>query len=227
MDSIIQEEFDHRQDDIELIIELVEKLSEGSTLDILNDTNSEIETFNYQDRLINTLSSVICLMTYNQIESTMRGCLEALYDDISDNQVSYEALKEDIQKEVLTGILKKYDTGKSLHSSVGSNLHINAPAISLNIRKVFNGNIDSQKVYDIKNTYGVNVLADSAYRNGVDITSFKDARNDLAHGNISFSEYGDNNPYSDVISKSKRVTGYMNSVISAFDTYIDEQKYKS
>ncbi|HIF5826069.1 TPA: MAE_28990/MAE_18760 family HEPN-like nuclease [Vibrio parahaemolyticus] len=227
MNSIIQEEFDHRQDDIELIIELVKKLSKGSTLDILNEENEDIETFDYQERLIDTLSSVICLMTYNQIESTMRGCLEALYDDISDNNISYDALKEDIQKEVLNGILKKYDTGKSLHNSVGSALHLKAPAVSLNIRKVFNGNIDSKKVHDIKNTYGVNVLADAAFRNGVEITSFKDARNDLAHGNISFSEYGNDNPYSEVISKSTRVTGYMNSVISAFDIYIDEQKYKS
>lgn len=227
MDSIIQEEFDRRQEDIDLVIELVEKLAKGNTLDILNNTNAEIESFTYHDRLINTLSSVLCLMTYNQIESTMRGCLEALYDDISDKNISYDALKTEIQKEVLNGILKKFETGKKLHDSVGKELHLRAPAASLNIRKIFNGNIDARKIYDIKDTYGVIIPVNPAHRNGTDITTFRDARNDLAHGNISFSEYGDNNPYSDVINKSNRVTGYMSSIISAFDTYIEEQNYKS
>lgn len=226
MDSIIQEEFDRRQEDIDLVINLVEKLAQGSTLDILN-VNGDIETFDYQENLISTLSSVICLMTYNQIESTMRGCLEALYDDISDNNISYEVLKEEIQREVLNGILKKYDSGKSLHKTVGGDLHLKAPAVSLNIRKVFNGNIDSQKVYDIKNTYGVSIPQNPEHRNGIDITAFKDARNDLAHGNISFSEYGDDNPYTDIIIKSSRVSSYMKSIITAFDSYIDQQHYRS
>lgn len=217
MESIIQEEFDCRQEDIDLIIDLIMELQKGDFI------KSNIDN----DRLVNTLSSVISLMTYNQIESTMRGCLESLYDDINDKKIPYDQLKNDIQLEVFNGILKKFTTGKGLHSAVGTNFHLMAPIISLNIRSIFNGNIDTKKIHAIKEKYAVNVDADIAYRNGMDITSFKDARNDLAHGNISFSAYGNRNPYTEVIDKSNRTSGYMKAIISAFDLYISNQDYKS
>jgi len=227
MNSIIQEEFDRRQDDIELIIDLVNLLSEGDTIDVLMENSAEIKSYDYDSRLISTLSSVISLMTYNQIESTMRGCLESLYDDISDNEISYEELKQEIQKEVLSGLIKKYETGNKLHSVVESDFNQRAPVASLNIRKIFNGNIDSKKVYTIRDIYGVSIANNPNHRNGVDITTFKDARNDLAHGNVSFSEYGDSNPYTDTISKSGRVSEYLRAVIYGFDDYIEQKNYKS
>ncbi len=226
MDSIIQEEFDKRQGDIDVIIELVELLSSGSTIDILCD-NGDIKTLDYEDRLLNSLVSVISLVTYNQIESTMRGGLEALYDDIADNSISYEELRRDIQKEVLGGILSKYTSGKKLHEEVQGSLNLKVPSLSLNIRKIFNGNIDSSKIYNIRDAYGIALDANPEYRNGVEVTYFKDARNDLAHGNISFSEYGSVNPHSEIISKSKRVSGYLKSVISGFNSYIESKGYRA
>ena len=59
------------------------------------------------------------------------------------------------------------------------------------------------------------------------LTDFKDARNDLAHGNISFSEFGSSHPHNEIIDKSRRVSGYLKSVITAFDNCIEEKKYRS
>ncbi|RDL28810.1 hypothetical protein DA099_17225 [Photobacterium damselae] len=227
MSSIIQEEFEHRQEDIDLIIELINFLSNSNSIIVHPDNEEEHRSYSYDSRLISTLSGVISLMTYNQIESTMRGCLEALYDDMTDNNIHYHDLKVDIQKTILDGIVKNYPNGNLLHGKVGAELTKKLPLASLNIRKVFNGNIDSQKIYKIRDTYGISFSVNPALRNGVEITSFKDARNDLAHGNISFSKYGNDNPYTEVIDKSGRVSGYLRAIISGFDSYIEEKKYKS
>jgi len=226
MNSMIQEEFNKRQEDIETIIDLVEALVCGTTLDILSE-EGDIKQFDYNERLINSLVSVISLITYNQIESTMRGGIEALYDDIADNNISYEELRETIQKEVLSGILRKYESGRNLHTAIQNKLSLKIPGLSLNIKKVFNGNIDSEKVYKVRDTYGLNLTTRPTDRNGVDITDFKDARNDLAHGNISFSEFGSSHPHNEIIDKSRRVSGYLKSVITAFDNCIEEKNYRS
>lgn len=226
MDSIVHDEFYERQDDLELIIDLIQSLKDGSKIQVTK-SDGTTSTLNYDDKLTNTLCSALFLLTYNQIESTMRGCLESLYDHFSDENVSYRTLKADIQKEILNGIVKNYENGEKLHDSVGSELELKSPSISLNIRKVFNGNIDTSKVLDIKKTYGINITQNPAHRNGCDISAFKTARNDLAHGNKSFSKLGAENSLPEVINMSERVALYLDTLIDAFNEYINNKDYYS
>ena len=227
MNSLIQEEFSLRQEDIDLIIELTEKLSKGNHIEIKNSNDESVDELDYTEKTINVLKSVVYLLAYNQTESTMRGCLEQVYDDIADNEVSYDELKSDIQTAILKGLLKKFDSGVTLKRSVQNQLSMNSPQASLEIRKVFNGNVEAQTIYDIRDTYSIPIHPRAEDRNGTDITALKKARNDLAHGNISFSEFGAEKPLQEVKDTIVRTSSYLESVIQGFDQYIADSGYKS
>ena len=98
MRSPILDEFEERQSDLDHIIELTKFLNEGNTIVIRSEKGKEIDSFQYGDKTLHILNGVINLMSYNQVESTMRGCLLSIYDDISDNRIKYDELKREIQK---------------------------------------------------------------------------------------------------------------------------------
>ncbi|EGR3918669.1 MAE_28990/MAE_18760 family HEPN-like nuclease [Vibrio cholerae] len=227
MESLIQEEFTLRQDDIDLIIELTEKISKGKRISVHDSSGETIEILEYGEKTVNVLKSALFLLAYNQVESTMRGCLEQLYDDITDNNIGYDELKSEIQTTILKGLLKNYQSGGELKKVVQNQLNLKSPSASLKIKKVFNGNIEASTIYDIRDTYSIKISPKPTDRNGVDITTLKEARNDLAHGNISFSEFGGRHPFETVKETVSRSSSYLISVIEGFQTYLDSKGYKA
>lgn len=231
MTSLIRDEFIVRQEDIDLFIELTKSLDEmnvsGYNADYL-DGNDNLVQLTVSERLVDVMKSALYLLAYNQTESTMRDCLADVYDDISDNDISYDELKSPIQEAIIRGILKKFNGGGgSLLSQVDGKLSLNSPKASLDIKKVFNGNVATQTIHDLKNTYGITITANAANKNGMDITKLKNARNDLAHGNASFSNYSSSKTLPDVITEVTSSSNYLNAVISGFEQYISNQEYKA
>lgn len=225
MDSIVREEFEDRQSDIDSFIDLVKFLDncEGGT--IFKEESNDLEYFSVNDSLVDVLKSVIYLLSYNQVESTLRGCVEGVYDHIDDNNVGYDQLRSSIQNEVLKAFKKSKISNQNLQNQLGSNLSLSLPKTTLDIRGIFNGNISQSKVVGIKNAYGLEISAPVEARDGTDLTTLKDARNDLAHGNDSFSDYGSRNSLADCVNISDRTSIYLNSTISAFDSYLVEEGY--
>ena len=126
-------------------------------------------------------------------------------------------------------ILKNFDgnTSDKLRNKLSTNINLSLPSASLNIRKVFNGNIRAKTIYDIADKYSIIINSKADDREGTDITDLLKARNDLAHGNISFSEFGENNTYTETVNRSGRSSSYLRSVITAFNDYISAKGYKS
>ncbi|EKO3439092.1 hypothetical protein QXB69_002571 [Vibrio fluvialis] len=230
MTSLIQDEFSIRQEDIDLFIELIKSLDDAKEANYSPDFLDKSDNFKeveVNQRLIDVMKSALYLLAYNQTESTLRDCLAQVYDDISDNEISYDELQPKIQETVIKGLLKKYkDGGQSLANSIEGKLSLNSPKLSLDIKKVFNGNVETKTIHELKNIYGITVIANADNRDGKDITTLKKARNDLAHGNESFSHYSSNKELSDVINEVNRSSKYLSAVIDGFEQYIIEKKYK-
>jgi len=228
MNSLIREEFDKKQENIDIVIELTQFLEKGDLLRISDSTlpqASNTGELAFNEQLVDVLKSVIYMMSYNQLESTARSCLENVYDHLEDNQVGYDQLQPNIQKEILTAVIKNHDNGKKIHHIIGSNLNKKIPKASLKIKKVFNGNVSRDTFQKINEDYGLRVMPSAENRDGIDLDTLKDARNDLAHGNKSFSEFGAGDSTHQFIELSTRVSAYISSAITAFDDYIDQESY--
>lgn len=228
MSSLTRDEFDLRQEDIDLFNELLLIINKGSHLEVSDVETGEIHTLDYSERLIHVLNSVVYLLTYNQIEASMRGCIEELYDAINDAGVGYDDLKETIKTEILKGLLRNFESGAKLKEKlpVGP-LSLSAPSTSLNVRKIFNGNIKLESIREVIDKYDVNTTFPPNCRDGQDIDKFKYARNHLAHGVETFSRYGSSNTTSEVIDMSERASLYVKTVVDSFAQYTSNQDYKA
>lgn len=228
MSSLTRDEFDIRQEDIDLFNDLLGVINKGQTLDVLDERTGDIHTHTYSERLVHVLNSVVYLLTYNQIEASMRSCIEELYDEIQDANVGYDDLKESIKTEILRGLLRNFESGSKLKEKLPDGpLSLSTPSASLNVRKIFNGNIKLESIREILEKYDVNASFPRSCRDGQDIDKFKYARNHLAHGVITFSNFGSNNTSEDVIKMSERASTYVKTVVDSFEQYTNAQDYKS
>ena len=82
------------------------------------------------------------------------------------------------------------------------------------------GNIDAQKIREILRQIGGTEIKD-----GRRLEAIKNKRNNLAHGEFSFSEIGKDYTVNDLISYKNDTKDYLSKVLDEIELYIDNQKY--
>ena len=82
------------------------------------------------------------------------------------------------------------------------------------------GNIDAQKIREIIKQFGGNEIS-----NGRDLKIIKDKRNNLAHGEFTFSDIGKDYTVGDLIAYKNEAKNYLSNVLDEIQDYIDNQKY--
>lgn len=218
MNSVLQDELNNRQADLDLIIDLTKFLSKqvGTSIEAGN------EELLINDELINILKSVIHLMNYNQVESTLTSGIELLYDRFADNCVGYSQLRAPIQKKILSTVHKN---SENIYNAVTNDINLNIPKASLKIKKLFNGNITKDTFSEMRRDYGIRVQGGRYGGNAEDLEILRDTRNDLAHGNKSFSSHGRGDSLAEFLRISNNTSLFMASTVITFDDYINNDKY--
>ncbi|KAA8997653.1 hypothetical protein FJU30_17955 [Affinibrenneria salicis] len=223
--SDLREDFDERVHDIDEVISLIEMLGIAFSKMKREDTSIEEDVLSLQ-RKIDILKSTLHMLSYNLVECVTRGCIEAIYDHMHDNNVGYHDLIANLQKKTLNRIVIDYSNKiERLHMKIGGDILKKVISASFNVRKEFNGNITKSTIGDIKKRYGITIPDAPECRNGVDLDTLKDIRNDLAHGNTEFSKQGAKDPVNDVLARVKNVNEYMKLLITATEDYLINQGY--
>lgn len=217
-------EYEERANDIFEMLSLASELD--ATIENSNELTSLDKMTSWQNR-INIIKSSVHMMLYNQVESTARGCIESVYDHLSDNNVLYSSLKEKFQVSILHRIVSDNENGQSLYKKIGNDISKKIIKASMNIRKEFNGNISKPVIYRITQAYGITVADSPECRNGIDLDLLKDIRNDLAHGNTSFSKKGQLDTLEEVSQRAQRIDTYLRLLISSTEEYIATSGYLS
>ena len=82
------------------------------------------------------------------------------------------------------------------------------------------GNIDAQEIRNILKQVGGHEIKD-----GRSLKTIKDKRNNLAHGEFSFSEIGKDCTVNDLIVYKDDAKEYLSKVLDEIESYINSQKY--
>lgn len=220
MNSLLRDELENRQTDLDLVINLTKflQMQVGSSIEGHNDS------FEINDDIINILKSVIHLMNYNQVESVLTSGIAQIYDHMADNGVGYKDLNINIQKKILSSIHKN---NVNIYKVVTNDINLNISKASLNITKIFNGNVTNKTFTKMKHEYGIRVKEDMHGGNSQDLERLKKTRNDLAHGNKSFSEHGQSDSLDEFLRISYNTSLFMASTVAEFDDYIGNARYLS
>lgn len=114
-----------------------------------------------------------------------------------------------------------------MHKDVNNDFEALFARATLDVEKVFNGNVDKRKIRLCFEQYGVDIQAGEESRGGEDLVTLKEYRNALAHGEKSFSQQGAMDTLESTIEMSKRITVFMNSLIFSVEQYLEKEHYKA
>jgi MAE_28990/MAE_18760-like HEPN len=106
MKNKLFEDFDKRAQEVSSYFLLVKNLEQGSIKLSMGNDNKQ-KTKNIDAELTKTLKATGFLLLYNLIESTMRNAIQAIFDDIANQRVSYDDLRYEVKKVIIRNFKKK------------------------------------------------------------------------------------------------------------------------
>lgn len=199
-----QSEFERREKEIDEYISHLETLEGQVGLSVT---------------LINTMKSSSLLMMYNIVESTMTNLVQDVFDHLEANDVSFGSLNDTMKTLVLV-----YSKKRNPATLVKK---MSASALSLVVAcfdraDVFSGNLDC---HEIRGTLkDVGIKSRHAYREET-LHKVKNERNDLAHGNKSFSDCGKGYSAKQLRDFHNKTIGILRHVINDFEGFLETRAY--
>lgn len=230
----IREHFQNRLDEIESYFQLLDSLdrqiqTQGSPS--IGDNAEQIT--NQQQRI---LYSSVYLQLYNLVESTITVCTRAVSQAIKETELKPENLTPELLKEWLRGIIKANSNENCIKSTLDICHHlITQKSIDkFSIELGMGGNWYDVEIYKLTQRIGldlnvgsdINCRVKRPFRDGEGaLQLIKTLRNNLAHGDMSFSECGENVTVNELKELKDVTVSYLSVVVERFSTYINEQKF--
>lgn len=182
------------------------------------------EAREFDSGVINTMKASAYMMLYNLIEATTDKIFEALHEDIA--QTSFDDLLPKLQYHLLRSFktMKKDVTPALMPSPTPIATIIHQAALE-NI-KLFSGNIDARKIRETAEKYGLTVNSNTPPQSERQLLSVKTIRNQIGHGEKSFSEVGKSTSIEELIETKEKVIDYLDALLVNAQVYLDQQHYR-
>jgi hypothetical protein len=176
--------------------------------------------------LIKILKANLFLLLYNLSESSIKQSLAEIYEQISDEQLKYEEVIDEIKK---IWIDEKHNNFKNKGTEnifrAISNLAEEIIEIRFDSEKVIPGNIDGRKIKEFSVKHGFSSSVHKNAKDGVKLHQVKTQRNHLAHGHISFAECGRNYTIGELREIKHQVIIYLRRILKNIEKYLDDKNY--
>lgn len=205
--------FDERKEEIEEFLRFLKILTNKKATISTGENSVEVSiTFTH------ILKAQGYLILYNLVESTVANAISAIHKYFYENDISFNRLPDSLQKKMLKQLCKE---GPSTIAPIDRMSSLSREIIkkSYNKKSLFAGNIDTKKVNELSEDYGFDIR-NTDYRitgHGRFIKNVKDNRNDLAHGNKSFTDCGRDTSIDDLITAFKQIPEFLNTILNGVD----------
>lgn len=217
----VKNEYNKRLSEIELYFDTLALLDNGNCtincVDIIgNEVSKVVDT-----KLSTILKANGFLLLYNLVEATISNSIQAVFASIHSSQMAYDELTNEIRRMWIRQEIKHSNMNGVLFNildKVVNHQFLLFRKDSVNI----SGNIDAQKIRDISKQFGCRQISD-----GRDLCTIKDKRNNLAHGDFTFSEIGQSYSMSDLMNFKNSVESYLTNVMNEFELFINKNGYSA
>ena len=223
MKSRLFQDFSERSREVSKYFVFLKTLEQGTIKLSMEGMDGKPKIRKLDSDLEKTLKASCFLLLYNLVESTMRNAIEAIFDELSTQGVSFDKVRPEIKKIVLRNI-KKCNPDKILVSI--TTISVDIISACFDKAELFSGNIDGRLIKDLATDYGFSYQTDAKKTgNGKDLLTIKTNRNDLAHGIKSFSEVGREKSADELLMIKNKVISYLKQILLNLETYLDNKEY--
>jgi len=214
-------ELEERKNELEGYLKLIEFLDSSKV--VSNEKNIE---FQINSHLLKTSKGTVYLILYNLIESTMREAVVKIHEKISVAGVSFNNLRLELQTKIIQRAKKNNTPLATVLEEYAGDISLNIHNAALKKEELFSGNIDRKEIKSTASIYGFNDKTDyRKTKNGEHLTNIKENRNDLAHGNKTFSEVGSTKSIAELKVLCNEVIAFMYEIFDNIIDCVDSQKY--
>ncbi|HDU8313155.1 TPA: hypothetical protein RGO87_001039 [Proteus mirabilis] len=220
----LRNDFDSKTNEILEYISLIEFIeNSGNSISSLKEGS----VFSLTSSIRKTLKGTVFILLYNLVESTMREAICYIHEDINNKRIDFSELKKSLQQEIIKRIKNDNTDINNLLSKINLDINKNISYATFNKKKLFSGNIDREEITSKSKVYGFSCSSNyNTTKHGEKLRTVKQHRNDLAHGNVSFSEIGMTQTISDIKNISDEVIAYLDEITNNIQDYVTHQKYK-
>jgi hypothetical protein len=197
-------------------------IKQTTKLSVADSTGQyKIHSLNYE--LEKTLKANGFLLLYNLVESTMRNAIEAIFDELTNQTISFDQLRPKIKIIVLQNL--KNRSPNKIHLQINQ-ISTDIITATFNREELFSGNVDAKLIKEIAEKSGFSYKTEfTKTKNGQNLVVVKSNRNDLAHGVKSFEEVGGDNAIEELLEIKDEVIEYLRQILENIKTYLNNQEY--
>lgn len=217
-------EYNKRLKEVSLYLEAIKLLDNGDCSIICKDINGDIREQIIDGELTKIMKANGFLLLYNLIEATIRNSISAILNSISTDKLTFKLLSDNLKKLWINQEINKTKDISKFKENVSelSEKILNDKLLEFSSECVnISGNIDAQKIREIAKKFGYLEPKD-----GRGLQTIKDKRNQLAHGEFTFSDIGKNFTSNDLIDYKLEVVTFIENVLNNVETYINAKGYK-
>lgn len=194
-------------------------------LDYLDTLNQELTV----NDVFPMLKANYYLILYNIVESTFNSCVKRITQEIDIKNIKYAKLNNKLQETYFKYHAKQIQNKNQENSfkHVSSILQFSATKSKLNYSGIefdINGNLDIEKMIYIAKKIGFSIESDNRDKAAPKLKDIKNTRNSLAHGNISFMDFGRQKAVSDLKSNNA-IFDYLEEIISNVSDFLSNKEY--
>ena len=169
------------------------------------------------------------IMLYNLVESTFCNCVQLIYDAIRDEHLTYLQVSHKLRKiwvDLVFDPQWHIDAVRHHAKSLSDNLH-SAVLTFAEMPAGTSGNLDFPKMVEISDKFDINF---GHVPNVEDVKTtlqyLKKNRNDLAHGNTTFSYVGANVSLTELKEHKNNTIVFLQHCIRVYDQYVQHNNYR-
>lgn len=216
-------EYKQRLHEVDLYFSTFRALDNAScTLESVDLAGNKF-SFPIDSELIKIIKANGFILLYNLIEATVRNSITAVINSISAEKVTYKKVTDEMRKLWVKQEFKSANDIGSVRGKVHevmSNV-LNDTLFELTSECVtISGNIDAQEIRNISKQLGC-----LEPKNGSKLVQIKNKRNQLAHGEKTFSEIGKDFTVKELITFKDETATFIESVIANVEQFINDKGY--
>jgi hypothetical protein len=221
----VKNDFADRMSEINVYFQFAKIVDNDSNTIITNYGN----VYNISDKLQKILLANGFLILYNLVESTIRNSIKEIFYQMTFNNLSYKTSIDKVKSLWLDHELQplkegtfRIDTLKGKIESIVNGV-LNEEILNLiEENEDFSGNLDAQKIRQWAGRFGIQI----PNKPGDNLLTIKNKRNQLAHGNSTFSNIGKDFTIGELIDFKEEAYEFLSDVLIKVEDFLDNRRYE-